>query len=111
MNITVTELLDFLVKATELSISQIDFRKNELNDEEYQIDIYDYLGNNNGSETTIFITKDGCSIFDKGDTIYDLNDLFDEMLEEQNQEKIKEQKRKELLSRLTKEEKELLGLI
>jgi hypothetical protein len=37
-------------------------------------------------------------------------DVLDEMLEEKRQEKIKEQKRQELLARLTDEEKELLNL-
>jgi hypothetical protein len=36
--------------------------------------------------------------------------MLDEKLEEKRQEKIKEQKRQELLARLTSEEKELLGV-
>jgi hypothetical protein len=37
-------------------------------------------------------------------------DVLDGALEEKRQEKIKEQKRQELLARLTSEEKELLGV-
>jgi len=37
-------------------------------------------------------------------------DVLDEKLEEQKQKEIKEQKRQELIARLTDEEKELLNL-
>ena len=37
-------------------------------------------------------------------------DILDEMLEEKEQEKIKAEKRKELIARLTDEERELLGV-
>lgn len=37
-------------------------------------------------------------------------ELLDEKLEEEKQKEIKAQKRKELIARLTSEEKELLGL-
>jgi hypothetical protein len=37
-------------------------------------------------------------------------DVLDEMLEEKRQEEIKEQKRQELIAKLTDEEKELLNL-
>ena len=107
--ITTTELLDFLCKAQQLSILDVTFRKT---DEGYYITLRDdWDDDNTWYNRTIFITNEGESTWDKGDyEFYTMNNILDEKLEEQLQKEIKEQKRQELIARLTDEEKELLNL-
>jgi hypothetical protein len=64
-----------------------------------------------GFDEKVVITQKGESNWNKGCYSFDtMMDILDEQLEEKRQEKIKEQKRQELLARLTDEEKKLLGV-
>ena len=107
--ITATELLNFLCKTHKLSIFDISFRKT---DEGYEITLRDdWHDDNHWYNLTIFITNEGESTWEKGDYDFDtMNKILDEMLEEQKEKEIKVQKRKELIARLTDEERDLLGL-
>lgn len=109
--ITSTELLNFLCKAHKLCIFNIIFRQT---DEGYKITLrHDWHGDGNKNyKQSIFIDKEGESTWDNGVDydFYAMNDILDEMLEEEEQKKIKAQKRQELIARLTDEEKELLGV-
>ena len=100
--ITTTELLDFLVKAHKLfhcvrvTKENDGYKINVLNDFEYEM---------------TFITDEGKS---KNDSRYkefhSLNCDLDQLVREKEERLVKRQKRQELLSRLTDEEKELLGM-
>ena len=108
--ITATELLDFLCKAQKLHILDITFRKT---DEGYKITLRDDWHNDGKwSNQTVFIDNEGQSNWDTGGDydFHTLNNILDEKLEEQKQKEIKEQKRQELIARLSDEEKELLGV-
>lgn len=112
--ITTTELLNFLTKAQKLSITDITFRQT---DEGYAIILRDdWYDDNDWHNQGVFITNEGESGWDnvmKGTQFYGfdtMNRILDEKLEEQKEKEIKAQKRKELLARLSDEEKELLGL-
>jgi hypothetical protein len=107
--ITTTELLDFLCKAQKLRIFDVTFTQN---DEGYYIILRDdWYGDGKWSNKTVFIDNEGNSTWEKGDYEFDtMNNILDEKLEEQKQKEIKEQKRQELIARLTDEEKELLGV-
>ena len=107
--ITTTELLDFLCKAQKLSIIDVTYTQT---DEGYKITLRDdWLDDANWYNQTVFITNEGESTWDKGDyEFYTMDRILDEKLEEQKQKEIKAQKRKELIARLTDEEKELLGV-
>ena len=109
MHIKTTELLDFLVKAQKLSII-ITLRKSN--------EGYEFFLRRDWSESAswynkyVFITNDGESTWDKGEyEFYHMNHILDKLLVEKEQKKkIKEQKRQEILARLTDEEKEILGI-
>ena len=107
--ITTTELLDFLCKAQKLSPSGATFRQT---DEGYKITLYcDWYDDGMYHKQSVFIDNKGNSTWDTGD--YDfgtMSGILDEMVEREKQKKIKEQKRQELIARLTDEEKELLGV-
>ena len=107
--ITATELLEFLCKAQKLSILDATFRKT---DEGYYISLrHNWHDDNDRYYLTVFITNEGESTWEEGDYDFDtMNRILDDELEEQIQKEIKEQKRKELLARLTEEERELLGV-
>jgi hypothetical protein len=107
--ITATELLDFLCKAQKLHILDITFRKT---DGGYNITLRDDWHNDGKwSNQTVFIDNKGNSTWDAGDYDFGTMDgILDEMIEREKQKEIKEQKRQELIARLTDEEKELLGL-
>lgn len=107
MTIKTTELLDLLSKATQLGLS---YEVKENKDVDYKIRFFE-LYTNNFSETT-FITKEGVSDWGHSSCVcveY-LMETFDSMLKQKEEEKLKEQKRQELLDRLTDEEKDLLGV-
>ena len=108
MYIGTTELLEFLTKAQELNIFDY-FVKTNLG---YEIALFnDWQKNGNYYQQKVFITKEGESTWDYGDCEFsEMNEILDKMIEEKEQKKIKEQKRKELIARLTDEEKELLGI-
>jgi hypothetical protein len=107
--ITTTELLDFLCKAEKLSIVDVTYTQT---DEGYTITLRDdWYDSNEWSNKTVFITNEGESTWDKGDyEFYTMNNILDEKLEEQKQKEIKSQKRKELIESLTPEQRELLGV-
>ena len=107
--ITATELLEFLCKAQKLSILDITFRQT---DEGYTITLRDdWYDENSWSNETVFIDNEGNSSWNKGNyEFHTMNGILDEKLEEQKQKELKEQKRQELIARLTDEEKELLGV-
>jgi len=107
--ITTTELLNFLTKAQKVSPCGATFRQT---DEGYTITLSDdWYDSNEWSNKTVFITNEGESTWDKGDyEFYTMNSILDEMLQKQLEKEIKAQKRKELIARLTDEEKDLLGV-
>lgn len=106
--ITTIELLDFLVKAQKLSI-QPSF--NQIEDGYYINLYYSWYNDNDFSGQTVFISNEGESDWQKGDYDFDsMNAILDKKLQEQLQKEIKAQKRKELIARLSDEEKELLDL-
>ena len=108
--IETTELLNFLCKAQKLSILDITFQQV---DEGYKIILRDdWRDDNHWSNKTIFIDNEGRSEWNSGGDyeFWTMDSILDEKLEEQKQKEIKAQKRKELIARLTDEEKELLGL-
>jgi hypothetical protein len=104
-----TELLNFLCKAQKLSILDVTFIQT---DEGYKIILRDdWRDDNHWSNKTVFIDNEGESDWQAADyDFYTMDSILDEKLEEQKQKEIKEQKRKELIARLTDEEKELLGV-
>ncbi len=107
MTIRETELLKLFSKAKQLDLS-VEVREDK--DSDYVVRIYEMFRPENFDEKVV-ITQKGESNWNKGCYSFDaMMDVLDEMLEEKRQEKIKEQKRQELLARLTDEEKELLGV-
>jgi hypothetical protein len=107
MTIKATELLKLFTKAKQLGFS---INVHEDKDGDYVIRIFELFSPENFDEI-MFITQKGESNWNKGEyTIDGMMDVLDEMLEEKRQEEIKEQKRQELIARLTDEEKELLGV-
>jgi RNA binding exosome subunit len=107
MTIKVTELLKLFTKAKQLGFS---INVHEDKDGDYVIRIFELFSPENFNETVV-ITQEGEGTDIKGDLgFYDMMDVLDGELEEQKQKEIKEQKRQELIARLTDEEKELLNL-
>ena len=111
MTITATQVLQLLAKANKLGASPI---VGEREGGHIITFWYDFYGN--GGETEIvFISVENESVikYGNGNATYDFNTMMgilDGMLREKEQEKIKAEKRKEVLARLTDEEKELLGV-
>jgi hypothetical protein len=107
MSIKATELLKLFTKAKQLDLS-VEVREDKEGD--YVVRIYEMFRPQNFDEKAV-ITQRGESDWNKGDYSFDfMMDVLDNMLEDKRQEEIKEQKRQELLARLTDEEKELLGV-
>jgi hypothetical protein len=107
MTIQASELLQLFVKADKLDLS---VRVNEDKDGDYLIRIFKRFSPEKFDEYVV-ITQEGEGSDLKGDLgFYDMIVVLDEKLEEQKQKEIKAQKRKELIARLTDEEKELLDL-
>jgi hypothetical protein len=107
MTIKATELLKLFTKAKQLDLS-VEVREDK--DGDYVIRIYEMFRQENFDEK-MFITQKGESNCNKASyTIDGMMDVLDGLLEEKRQEKIKEQKRQELIARLTDEEKDLLGV-
>ena len=105
--IKATELLKLFTKAEKLDLSVVVC---EDKDGDYQIRIYQMFQQEYFDEKVV-ITQKGESHWNKCDYSFDaMMDVLDEKLEEQGQKKIKDQKRQELIARLTDEEKELLNL-
>ena len=107
MTIKATELLKLFTKANQLGFS---INVHEDKDGDYVIRIFELFSPENFDDYLI-INQKGESTCDKGAYSFDaMMDVLDEKLEEKRQEEIKEQKRQEVLARLTNEEKELLGV-
>ena len=110
--ITTTQLLDFLVKAdkvsTYLNVTKRQWQGNGL----YEIAIHtDWDDNDNFYTATTSITEDGHSTWKNSDyEFFTMDSMLDKLVEKEEERRIKRQKREELLSRLTDEEKELLYL-
>jgi hypothetical protein len=108
--IETTELLNFLTKAQKVSACGAIFHQT---DEGYKITLYcDWCDDGNNYKQSIFIDNEGQSDWNSGGDydFYTMDRILDEMLELQKQKEIKAQKRKELIARLTDEEKDLLGV-
>ncbi len=107
MTIQATELLHLFTKAEKLQLS-VAVREDK--DGDYVIRIFEMFRPENFDEKVI-VTQEGESNWNKGDYPFDnMMNVLDEMLEEKEQEKIKAQKRQELIESLTPEQRELLGL-
>jgi len=107
MTIRETELLKLFSKANQLDLS-VEVREDK--DGDYIVRIYEMF-HPEGFDETVFINQQGETNWDKRCYSFDyMMDVLDGMLEEKRQEKIKEQKRQELIARLTDEEKDLLGV-
>ena len=107
MTIKATEFLKLFAKAEKLGLNVV---VREDKDGDYVVRIFEMFRPENFDEKVV-ITQKGESNWNKGCYSFDtMMDILDEKLEEQEQEKIKEQKRQELIARLTDEEKELLGV-
>ena len=107
MTIKATELLKLFSKAKQLDLS-VEVREDK--DGDYVIRIYEMF-RSEGFDEKVVITQKGESNWNKGCYSFDtMMDILDEKLEEKQQKEIKEQKRQELIARLTDEEKELLGV-
>ena len=107
MTIKTTDLLDLLAYAGELDLS-IFVKKDK--DGDYVVKFYE-LYTNNFAETLVIHSGgevDGYR-YSSGTCSFDyMMDTFVDMLSNKKEEKLKAQKRQELLARLTNEEKELL---
>ena len=107
MTIKATELLKLFTKAKQLDLS-VEVREDK--DGDYVVRIYEMF-RQEGFDEKVVITQNGESNWNKGSYGFDaMMDWFDVMLEEKLLEEIKEQKRQELLARLTDFEKDLLGV-
>ena len=107
MTIKATELLKLFAKVEKLGLNVV---VREDKDGDYVVRIFEMFRPENFDEKVV-ITQKGESDWNKGNYCFDaMMDVLDEMLEEKRQKEIKEQKRQELLARLTSEEKDLLGV-
>ena len=106
--ITTTQLLDFLAKAHKVS-SDVRVIKE---DEGYRISVYcDWYNQNDFAYQITFITDEGQYKRKVGHEEFNTMDRdLSHLVKEQEEREMKRQKRQELLSRLTDEEKELLGV-
>ena len=108
MTLTATDVLELLSKTNKLNMSPIIVK----NDEGYYINLYyDWYSDGQSFSRSVFITNENESTGVKETYPFEtMNDILNKELEKEKQQKIKEQKRKELIARLTDEEKELLGI-
>jgi hypothetical protein len=107
MTVSTKDLLDLLAKAGELDLS-IFVRQDE--DGDYVLKFYELYTNKFAEH--IIITKECENDWNKGTCSCEyLMDTFVGMLKKKKEEKLKAQKRQELLARLTDEELELLGVV
>jgi hypothetical protein len=104
-----TDLLELLAKAGQLNLS-IFVKEDEEGD--YIVKFYELYTNN--FDERVVINKEGGNDWDWGNgatcSFEYLMDTFVAMLSKKEQEKLKAEKRKEVLARLTDEELELLGV-
>jgi hypothetical protein len=106
MTIKTTDLLDLLTYAGELDLS-IFVKQDE--DGDYVVKFYELYTYN--FDERVVINKEGEVEWCSGDNSFDyLMDTFVDMLKKK-EEKLKAQKRQEVLAKLTDEELELLGIM
>ena len=107
-SITTTQLLDFLVKAGKVSSYTFVTKETGV----YSISVYaDWDDNNHHYKKITSITEDGCVTWENSNySFFTMDSVLDELVEKEEEREMKRQKRQELLSRLTDEEKELLGV-
>jgi hypothetical protein len=108
--IKTTDLLDLLTYAGELDLSI--FVKQD-KDGDYVVKFYELFTNN--FEERVVINKEGISCGMGGgeggnQSFNDMVSILNGMLKQKEEEKLKSQKRQELLNKLTDEEKKLLGV-
>jgi ribosomal protein L31E len=107
MTIQATELLQLFVKANKLGL-RVAVTEDE--DGDYVVRIVQMLSSERFDETVV-ITQECETDWSKGyQSFHSMMDLLVEKLEEEEQKRIKAEKRKELIARLTPEERELLDL-
>ena len=107
MTIKTTELLKLLTKVEKLGFS-VEVREDKAGD--YEIRIFELYSPKN-FDITLVITQTCEKTWDKGEYYFDnAMERLDLKLEEQEQKRIKAEKRKELIARLTPEERKLLDL-
>ena len=106
--ITTTELLDFLVKAHKVSSDVRVTRK----DEGYEITaLCDWYNDDHFAYQSTFITDESKYKYKLGyEEFYTMDGELNHLVKQEEEREMKRQKRQELLSRLTDEEKELLGV-
>ena len=105
--IQTTDLLQLLTTATKLRMS---YNVCEDADGDYVISFNEVFTNSYDTEKVI-ITQSGASTWGKGDyNCESMLCIFNKRLEEQEQERIKKEKRKELIATFTQEQRDLLGL-
>ena len=113
--ITTTQLLDFLAKAHEVSSHVTVDKVSRYCNGEYVDYFYEIAVNCDWDDEHFYskntaITTEGKSIPEDGDhEFFTMNSMLDSLVEREEEKKMKRRKREELLSRLTDEEKELLG--
>jgi hypothetical protein len=106
IKIKTTDLLELLAKAGELDLSI--FVKQDKNGD-YVVKFYELYTNR--FDETVIITKECENDWNNGTCSCEyLMDTFVDMLKQKEEEKLKAQKRQEVLNKLTDEELELLGL-
>ena len=106
MTIKTTDLLELLAYAGELDLS-IFVREDE--EGNYVVKFYELYTNKFAEH--IIINKEGENDWNKGTCSCEyLMDTFVSMLKQKEEEKLKAQKRQEVLNRLTDEELKLLGV-
>ena len=106
MTLTATDLLELQHKVCKLE----GFFSVVKKDEGYLLKVT-YFDREDGTETlTTFVTNENQSDNYKGTYNYEtMMVVLDAAVEREEKERLKEQKRQELLDRLTEEERELLG--
>ena len=106
--VTTTQLLDFLAKARKV-FSDVTVTKE---DGVYTIAVCaDWKNDNHHYKQTTSITEEGHTTWKGSDySFFTMDSVLNELVKEEEEKELKRQKRQELLSRLTDEEKELLGL-
>ena len=110
--ITTTQLLDFLVKAHKVSSDVRVVRAFIKGENGYKITVLaDWYNDDHFAYQTTFITDEGKGKYKYGyEDFYTMDSDLNDLVKEEEEREIKRQKRQELLSRLTDEEKELLGV-
>ena len=112
MIITATQVLEMLTKAGKLGIHYDVYEIDEEHEHCIQFSVCWYADEfKTYSLEKVFITKEDESCYEpQGWEFSTFMIMLDEKLEEQEQENIKKEKRKELIASLTEEQRELLGL-